>query len=427
MGVYERGSATVLIGAQWGDEGKGKVSCYLARDADVVARYSGGNNAGHTVVVAGHTFKLHLVPSGVFYPDTLALLGSGMVIDPEGLIEEVSHLRKHGYPCANIRVSPLAHLVFPYHREIDRLQEAGRGQKAIGTTRKGVGPAYADKAERIGIRICDLLDEESFREKLSYNLEVKRDRFRDLNGKLDLSQLLESRKRFAEFLSPLVADTTKLLEDALEAGKKVLCEGAQGTMLDLDFGTYPYVTSSATTSGGVATGLGIPPHAVTEVLGVVKAYTTRVGEGTFPTEETGETGEYLREKGHEYGTTTGRARRCGWLDGMVLRYGHRINGYTGLIVTKLDVLSGLSEVKIAEAYRRRDEILRDFPTDPRVFREARPVYRTFPGWPEDLSGIRRIPDLPKACREYLAFVEEYTGVPVIMVSIGADRDQMIVP
>ncbi len=419
-------SVTVLVGAQWGDEGKGKVSCYLARQANIVARYSGGNNAGHTVVVDGQTFKLHLVPSGIFYPETLAILGSGMVIDPAAFIEELSTLQAAGYPCKNVRISPLAHLVLPYHHEIDKLQEKSRGAKALGTTRKGIGPAYADKAERIGIRLGDLLDEVKFREKFLYNMEIKRSRYRDLNGAVNPNEILDSYKRYAEVIFPMVTDTSKLLQEAIAKKQKILCEGAQGTMLDVDFGTYPYVTSSATTAGGVASGLGIPPQSVTEVLGVTKAYTTRVGEGVFPTEETGKIGEFLREQGGEYGTTTGRARRCGWLDGLVLKYGARLNGYSGLILTKLDVLSGLEEVKFCEAYEYKKERLDDFPIEMGIFAAAAPVYRSFPGWKEDITKAKKISDLPKSCRNYLAFIEEYTGVPISHISIGADRDDMIV-
>jgi adenylosuccinate synthase len=417
----------VLVGAQWGDEGKGKVSSYFARDVDIVARYSGGNNAGHTVVVEGKKFKLHLIPAGIFYPKTLALLGSGMVIDPEALLEEISELQSAGYPCNNLRISPLAHVVLSYHREIDALLEKNRGKNALGTTKKGIGPAYADKAERIGIRIGDLLDEDLFKEKVNFNIEVKKSRFSSLNGVLDAAKLLEKQKIYLAKLSPFIVDTFKIIRGALKEGKKILCEGAQGMMLDLDFGTYPYVTSSGTTAGAVATGLGIPPREIKEVIGVVKAYTTRVGEGNFPTEETGEIGAFLRERGHEYGTTTARPRRCGWLDGVVLKYGAQINGYSSLVITKLDVLTGLKEIKFCEAYRYKGEVLFDFPIDMKVFSSVQPVYRTFPGWEKDISEAKKIADLPKSCRDYLSYVEEYIQVPIKLISIGADRDQVILP
>jgi len=418
-------SVTVLVGAQWGDEGKGKVSCYLARHADLVARFSGGNNAGHTVVIEGKEFKLQLIPSGVFYPDKLVLLGSGMVIDPAGLLDEMEKLQKGGHPCANVRISALAHLVLPYHREIDKIQEQSRGKFSLGTTQKGVGPAYSDKSERIGIRVGDLLDEKRFLERLQFNVEVKKNRFQGLNGHVDVKAIAGSYQEYAKRLKPLIVDTSKLIHDAIAKGKSVLCEGAQGMMLDLDFGTYPYVTSSVTTAGGVTTGLGIPPAAVTDVYAIVKAYTTRVGQGVFPTEDTGSIGQFLQEKGHEFGTVTGRVRRCGWMDGMVLNYGKLINGYTGLVITKLDVLSGLDEVKICEAYRAGGETLTDFPIDSAVFQNSAPVYRTFPGWKEDISNARKMSDLPKTCRAYLSFIEEYTKVPIKYVSVGADRDAMI--
>jgi adenylosuccinate synthase len=363
----------------------------------------------------------------VFYPDVLVALGSGMVIDPAGLFEEMSILQKAGYRCKNIRISPLAHLVLPYHRDIDRFQEKGRGKRAIGTTQKGIGPAYADKAERSGLRIVDLLDTKAFDEKFKYNLEVKRSRYQGLfNGKFDTKSILRNYKEYGEKMFPMLTDVSKLILDKIDQGKDILCEGAQGTMLDIDFGTYPYVTSSPTTAGGVAVGLGIPPQMIDEVFGVAKAYTTRVGEGSFPTEQTGKVGEFLRERGCEFGTTTGRPRRCGWLDGMVLRYGHRLNGYSGLVITKLDVLTGLDEIKFCEAYQVGGKRITDFPTDPKVYASAKPVYKTFPGWEEDISNAKKIAQLPKACRAYLSYIEEYSGVPIRYVSIGADRDSMIV-
>lgn len=418
-------TATVLVGAQWGDEGKGKVCCYLAKDAAVVARYSGGSNAGHTVVLNGHQYKLHLVPAGVFYSHVISILGGGMVIDPPGLLEEIKELEAHGYSCKNLRISPYAHLVFPYHQAIDEWQEAERGAKAIGTTRKGVGPAYADKIERLGIRIGDLLDDDVFREKLQFNLAIKKGRFPALNGKLEFSEINESFKRYREALVPMITDTSKLIMEALRQGDKVLCEGAQGTMLDVDFGTYPYVTSSPTTAAGVACGLGIPPNVVNEVLGVTKAYITRVGEGKFPTQETGAVEEFLRENGHEYGTTTGRPRRCGWLDGLVLKYGHRLNDYSGFIMTKLDILSGLEEVKFCEAYRFGKDTLTEFPFSAKILSAVKPIYKVFPGWQEDISKCTKISQLPKNCRAFLSSIEEYTEVPIRLISVGIDRDQMI--
>lgn len=348
-----------------------------------------------------------------------------MVIDPAGLLEEIENLRKEGFACDNIRISPLAHLILPYHREIDKIQEQSRGKFSLGTTQKGVGPAYSDKSERIGIRIGDLFDWNRFQERLSFNVEVKKNRYPSLNGYIDVKAISDSYESFAKRLAPWIADTSKLLHDAIAQGKKVLCEGAQGTMLDLDFGTYPYVTSTVTTAGGVATGLGIPPAAIDDVLAIAKAYTTRVGQGTFPTEDTGSIGKFLQEKGHEFGTTTGRARRCGWIDGIVLKYGKQINGYTGLVLTKLDVLAGMDEVKFCEAYQVGNETLTDFPIESSRFQKAEPIYKTFPGWSEDISRARKMSDLPKNCRTYLAHIEEYTQIPIKLISVGPDRDAML--
>lgn len=418
-------SVTVLIGAQWGDEGKGKVSCYLSQGARITARYSGGHNAGHTVIISGKKFKLHLIPSGVFYPETLAVLGNGMVIDPEALFEEIRALQESGYPCENIRISPFAHLIFPFHREIDVLMEKARGKNAIGTTRKGIGPAYADKAERTGIRVCDLLDKDRFSEKLRLNLEIKKERFSGLNGVLDIQLYTNFSERYVEKLIPFISDTSKIIQDAIRLDLPIICEGAQGMMLDLDFGTYPFVTSSAVTAGAVAVGLGIPPREIKKVIGIAKAYATRVGAGNFPTEEKDGVGVFLREHGNEYGTTTGRPRRCGWSDGLILKYGKKINGYSGLIITKLDVLTGLEEIKFCEAYQYKGGIFKEFPYDPAVFQEAAPVYRSFKGWDKEISHIRKRKDLPRACQEYLEFIEDYTETPIDLISVGEDRDQVI--
>ncbi len=420
-------TVTVIVGAQWGDEGKGKVIDLLANRADVIVRYQGGNNAGHTVENERGKFALHLVPSGISNPDTLVVIGNGVVIDPKALREEIDRLEAQDVSTKNLRVSGNAHLIMPYHILMDRSQETRLGQKRIGTTHRGIGPAYEDKAARLGIRVQDLLDPKIFRQKVEASMERKAEILRlvyhqDVEG---LADQCEEYLAMAETLRPYIADTALLLWEAVRAGKEVLFEGAQGTMLDIDHGTYPFVTSSNPVAGAASVGAGIGPTYIDRVWGICKAYTTRVGEGPFPTEIEGETGEYLLERGHEFGTTTGRKRRCGWLDLVALRYAVRINGLSGLVITKLDVLSGIGEVKAATGYEFEGEICLEVPRHQSVFHKARPRYETLPGWDEDITAARTLDDLPQEARDYLAFVEEQAGCPVVAVSVGPHRDQTI--
>ena len=426
QGEYGMGVVAV-VGAQWGDEGKGKVVGYLARSADVVARYSGGANAGHTVVVAGHEFKLHQVPTGILFSGTLALVGNGAVVDPPLLLQELEQLKEQGVRVDGLRLSHRAHVVMPYHRLLDRLQEEARGAGRIGTTGLGIGPAYADKVGREGIRLAELVEPQALARRLREVVPHKNRLLERVYGHppVDVDALIEEYTRYGQALKPMVTDTSSLLTRAIHEGRRVLLEGAQGTLLDLDQGTYPYVTSSTTTAGGAPAGLGIAPWRVRSVVGVTKAYATRVGEGPFPTEQPNEVGEYLRRRGREYGTTTGRPRRCGWLDLVVVRWAVQVNGMTSLAVTLLDVLSGLPEVCLGVAYRRNDRVLTEVPATLPEWEQCEPVYEVLPGWTEDLSGCRRWQDLPSAARRYVERIEEVTGVPVCLVSVGREVDATI--
>lgn len=421
--------ATVIVGAQWGDEGKGKVTHLLARDAHLIARYGGGSNAGHTVLHDGKTFKLHLIPSGIFYPEALNILGPGMVIDPAILLQEIHDLKEAGIPCTNLRISPLAHLVMPYHRLLDLLEEERRGKDKLGTTGRGIGPAYGDRVLRTGIRVDDLSHEKIFREKLAFVLEQKKRS--NCSGALHDHEALNFEKiapqylEYAAALSPYLADTQEMIFQGISSGKKLLFEGAQGAMLDLDFGTYPYVTSSHTGSGGASVGLGIPPTVITEVVGVAKAYSTRVGEGVFPTELQEEEGKILREKGGEYGATTGRPRRCGWLDGVMLRYGARMNGYTSLAITKLDVLTGLPAIKFCTAYRLNGKPISAFPVTYETLTACEPIYEEFEGWGSSLRGARRLQELPPQARRFIERISEYLSVPISIISVGPTREETV--
>ncbi len=424
-------STLVVVGAQWGDEGKGKVVDVLAAQAQVVARYAGGNNAGHTLVVDGKKIVTHLVPSGCTYPGTLCVLGAGMVIDIEVFREEVAALQAEGMlQRGELKVSLDAHVIFPYHRALDGLREdRARAKGKIGTTRRGIGPAYEAKAGRRGVRVRDLLlnNVAQLRERLEYNKTVVDAELERLGGQehaVDVEQLVRAAAGWAEWLEPMVCDAGALVEGALKDGQRVLIEGAQGALLDLDHGTYPYVTSSTTTAGGACAGLGIGPTRIDAVWGITKAYTTRVGAGPFPTCDTGPLGQALRDAGHEYGATTGRPRDCGWLDLPALRHAARINGLTGLCVTKLDVLAAIPEVKVCVAYEDGVE--------PGIhgFERARPVLRALPGWGDparaaQLAKARKLEDLPKVAREYLDMIAEYTGVEISLVSVGAGREQTI--
>ncbi|MDI6907205.1 MAG: adenylosuccinate synthase [Thermoanaerobacterales bacterium] len=418
----------VLVGAQWGDEGKGKVTDFLARSADIIVRYQGGNNAGHTVVVGDQEFRLHLIPSGILYPDKLCIIGNGVVIDPAVLRREVEALKERGVTMATLKVSERAHVIMPYHLLLDGLEEEGRGAGKIGTTRRGIGPAYVDKASRSGIRVIDLIDRDGFREKLARNIAAKNRLVGGVYGAegLDYDEVLRSYEEHADFLRPLAADTSLLISEAIARGQNVLFEGAQGTLLDIDHGTYPYVTSSHPTAAGAALGAGIGPTRIDTVIGIAKAYTTRVGEGPFPTELHDGTGELIRRKGREFGTTTGRPRRCGWFDAVIVRYAARVNGLSYLAVTKLDVLTGLETLRICRAYRYRGELLTEFPASLDVLAECEPVYEELPGWDEDLSAATRCDDLPPAAQDYLERITELTGVPVALVGVGVKRSQTLV-
>lgn len=421
-------AAVVVMGSQWGDEGKGKIVDYLARQADTVVRYGGGSNAGHTVAVGGEEYKLRLLPSGILYPGTLCVIGNGVVVDPEVMLEEMDAMQERGVDVSGIRLSNRAHIVFPYHRLIDSLSEELRGNSKIGTTKRGIGPCYQDKAKRIGIRVCDLMDKDEFAKRLKENLAIKNMELERLynHAPLDYGEMLEAYLAYAERLRPYVCDTIALLNEELAAGKRVLFEGAQATMLDLDYGTYPYVTSSHPVSGGIGVGAGVAPGRLKNVVGVVKAYCTRVGAGPFPTEQLNEVGEKLREAGHEYGTVTGRPRRTGWLDAFVVRYAGLLSGITHMAVTRLDILDGFDEIKMCVGYRYQGAPLNEMPASLKVLAEVEPVYETFKGWKQNISGVRAYNELPAEARAYLERLAEYTGIRQGIVSVGPNRDQTIV-
>ncbi len=420
-------STVVVIGAQWGDEGKGKVTDYLAEKADMVVRYMGGNNAGHTVVVDDTEYKLHLIPSGILYPDKICVIGSGVVIDPAALLTEIRSLEKRGVGTANLKISQRAHVIFPYHQKLDLMEEDSKGSKKIGTTGRGIGPAYTDKSARMGIRVVDLLDQKEFAALLERNLEGKDLLLTEVydSEPIDYAQVLEDYTGYATDLKPYVFDTSIVVNDAVKQGKNVLFEGAQGTLLDLDHGTYPYVTSSHPTAGAACLGTGIGPTQIDMVIGIAKAYTTRVGEGPFPTELINETGEYIRKQGGEVGTTTGRPRRCGWFDGVVGRYAVRVNSLDYLAITKLDVLSGLDKLMICTGYNYHGEIMEEFPASLKVLRECEPVYEELPGWREDITSARKLEDLPPNARKYLERLSELSGAPIALVGVGSRRSQTI--
>lgn len=420
-------SGLAIIGAQWGDEGKGKIVDYLAAEAAVVVRYSGGNNAGHTVVVDDRTVRLHLVPSGILYPDVLCVIGNGTVVDLEVLAEELDRLTEQGIPTDHLRISDRAHVLMPYHRDLDRLEEEARGPHRLGTTGRGVGPAYVDKIAREGIRCADLADETRLRERLEAVVPRKSVLLQKLYGHpgYTVDEVYDYCMRYAKRLVPLLVDGGQLVYDALAAGRKVLFEGAQGTMLDVDHGTYPYVTGSSPTAGGIAPGAGVGPDAVTNVVGIAKAYTTRVGLGPFPTELGDATGDAIREQGAEYGTTTGRPRRCGWLDAVQLRYAVRVNGLRQLILTKLDVLTGFDTIRICVGYDIDGQRVDTFPASLHDLSRAVPVYEEHPGWREDLTGMTSVEQLPEAAAAYVRRIEELAGVPVVRVSVGPGRAQTL--
>lgn len=420
--------ATVVIGAQWGDEGKGKYIDILANDADFIVRFSGGNNAGHTIVHQGEKYALHLIPSGILRENKTCIIANGVVIDPKVLLEELDGLTSRKASLARLYICPRAHLIMPWHRELDALQEASRGEHGLGTTKRGIGPAYSDKAERSGIRIGDLMEPDWFAELVRRNLAVKNAIIEKVYGgkPLDADAIIEEYLGYAERLKPYVRDVNSLIHQALEQGRQVLFEGAQATFLDLDFGTYPYVTSSNPIAGGVCTGAGVGPRMITEVLGVIKAYTTRVGAGPFVTEQDNEIGDMIREYGHEYGTTTGRPRRCGWLDVVMLRHAARINGFTAMCMNHLDTIGRLEHIRLCTGYRLNGKIIDYYPSSLRELSECEPVYEDFSGWPSaNISGVRHFNALPEQARRYVRRIEELTGVPFKYIGVGPDREQTI--
>jgi len=418
----------IVVGLQWGDEGKGKIVDFLSEKADVVARFQGGHNAGHTVVINQDKFILHLIPSGILYKDKMCIIGNGVVVDPAALLEEINGLRERGVEIGkNLFLSKNAHLIMPYHVVLDRENERLRGSKSIGTTGRGIGPAYCDKIGRGGIRVADFLQPVLFKEKLKSNLVHVNFLLENLYkvSPLDAEVIFHEYMEYAEKLSPYIADTDILINDMISRKKNVLFEGAQGTLLDVDHGTYPYVTSSNAIAGGACTGLGVGPTKISKVLGVVKAYTTRVGSGPFPTEIKDSLGESLREKGGEYGATTGRPRRCGWLDMVVLRHSVRINGVTGIAITKLDILDGLETIKICTSYKHNGKIYEEFPKELNILEESEPVYEEVDGWSSSTLGIRDFNKLPKAAKIYIRKIEKMLGVKVHLISTGQRRDELV--
>ena len=420
----------VILGAQWGDESKGKLTDVFAEHADVVARYQGGDNAGHTIVLGDKTFILHLIPSGILRPKTTNVIGNGVVVNVETLFGEIDRLEAQGIAVSseNLKISDRAHLILPYHKAVEHWEQMGSGTK-IGTTARGIGPTYADKMNRhAGIRVGDLLEFERFQQKLDYNLDTKAHALQTnfpVGAVSNRADLLDTYRGYAERIAPYVTDTVAFMHDALAAGKRILFEGAQGTMLDIDFGTYPYVTSSNCTAGAVCTGLGIGPKAIEKVMGVSKAYVTRVGGGPFPTEMAPDLDEKIRDIGQEYGATTQRPRRCGWLDLVALRYATRINGFTAIAMTKLDVFDTLDELLVCVAYRYQGREMTTFPSSLQVLEECEPIYETLPGWQQPLTEARASEDIPSRTRDYVAYVAAYLNVPIPIISVGPDREQIV--
>ena len=415
------------MGTQWGDEGKGKIVDHLAQQAQVVVRYQGGNNAGHTVVVKGVESKLNLLPSGILYPGKTCIIGNGVVVDPAHLLKEIAGMQERGIDTSGLKISNRAQVILPYHRLMDEADEESRGDAKIGTTKKGIGPCYVDKNARIGIRFVDLMDPEEFARRLKINVTAKNRLLTEIFGKepLDYDKILADYLGYAEKLRPYVTDTIFTLHDAIGRNEKILFEGAQATMLDLDYGTYPYVTSSHPVAGGVCVGAGVGPSAIGKVVGVVKAYTTRVGEGPFVTELHDETGNLIRERGHEYGTTTGRPRRTGWLDTVVVKYACMLSGIDCLAITRLDILDTLPTLKICTGYLYKGQPLHEYPASLKVLDEVEPVYEELPGWQSDITGIRRYEDLPLNARRYVERLSECSGARLGVISVGPDREQTI--
>ena len=418
-------SSVVVVGTQWGDEGKGKITDFLSENAEVIARYQGGDNAGHTIQFDGETYKLHLIPSGIFSKDKISVIGNGVVVNPKALIKELAYLHDKGITTENLRISDRAHVILPYHIQLDQLQEDSKGDQKLGTTIKGIGPAYMDKAARVGIRIADLLDKEIFEERLNINLEEKNRSFVKMydSTAIDFEDVFEEYYQYGQELKQYVCDTSVVLNDALDDGKRVLFEGAQGVMLDIDQGTYPFVTSSNPVAGGVTIGSGVGPSKIDKVVGVCKAYTSRVGDGPFPTELFDEVGQRIRDIGREYGTTTGRPRRIGWFDTVVMRHSKRVSGITNLSLNSIDVLSGLETVKICTAYERNGEEILHYPASLKELAECTPIYEELPGWSEDITGCRTLAELPENARNYVHRISELVGVRISTFSVGPDRDQ----
>jgi adenylosuccinate synthase len=422
-------STLVVVGTQWGDEGKGKIIDLLSERADYIVRYQGGSNAGHTVVVGEKQFILHLIPSGIIHPGKKCVIGNGVVVDPVSLVKEISYLESEGIEVeGRLFISENAHITLPYHRALDLLREKKKGKGKLGTTGRGIGPTYMDKMERIGIRAGDLIDEEIFREKIRKNFEEKEYLLRAVREVKEFSEgeILQAYRNYGQEVRKYIKDTVSLLHQALKEGKKILLEGAQGTALDIDFGSYPYVTSSNTTAGGACTGTGIPPTKIDKVIGVVKAYTTRVGEGPFPTELNPSMEEVVRIKGKEYGATTGRPRRCGWFDTVVVRQAVEVNGLSRLVITKLDVLDDLPKIKICRGYRYNNKIIENFPHHLKVFEKCEPIYEEMPGWQEKISETTNYHDLPERAKRYLKRIEELTETKISIISVGPKRSQTIV-
>jgi len=418
-------STVVVVGTQWGDEGKGKITDFLAEKADVVARYQGGNNAGHTILIRDKKYKLTLIPSGIFNENKLCVIGNGMVINPAALIEEIRYIQENGFATDNLKISDRAHVIMPYHLVLDALEEDRKASNKIGTTRKGIGPAYMDKAARNGIRIADLMVPEEFTDKARSMIDEKNQVITRMYGgePLDAEAIIRDYLGYAEQIRPYVTDTSVVLNEAIDTDKKVLFEGAQGVMLDIDQGTYPFVTSSNPSAGGVCIGSGVGPSRIQQVIGVAKAYTTRVGDGPFPTELHDDLGQWIRDKGHEYGTVTGRPRRVGWFDTVVVRHARRVSGITGLSLNSLDVLTGLETVKICTAYRYRGELMHHYPANLKILGECEAIYEELPGWSEDISGAKALEDLPETTRLFVERVSELTGIPIAIFSVGRNREQ----
>jgi adenylosuccinate synthase len=421
-------STTVVLGAQWGDEGKGKVTDFFASSADLVVRFQGGNNAGHTIVVGEDKIALSLTPSGVLYPNCVPVIGSGCVVDLGFLKKELEMLNEKNISTENLALSANAHVIMPYHKILDELIEESLGDKKIGTTKKGIGPCYADKIQRYGIRVQDLLDDSVFAEKLNSNLNEKNNLLTKIynHDPLSADEIIEEFSEYKEMVQQHISDTSLLISNAIKENKSILFEGAQGTLLDIDHGTYPFVTSSNTSAANAATGSGIGPLNLDRVVGVTKAYISRVGSGPFITEQENEIGDYLIEKGAEFGVVTGRRRRCGWLDLISLKYSVRVNSLSELFITKLDVLSGLEEIQLGVGYKYSDEILTDYPYDQKVSYEAEPIYETMQGWDEDITSIDKFKDLPSNAQKYIKAIEDFIGVPITFISVGPERNQNII-